>query len=126
MALNRASCLMVGLSVLGLALTAACSEDSASTTPATPGKYEQTWGASYSATTCADWSTQMDDHQRWAAAADMLAGARNKGDGGEGLPVDALVDEFEAGISTACVEPTMSLTDVSVGLYLTERERFRP
>jgi hypothetical protein len=33
----------------------------------------------------------------------MSTGARKKGDGGEGLPPDLLVDEFIGGVSTACV-----------------------
>jgi len=68
----------------------------------------------------------MTAHQRWAAAADMLAGARNKGDGGTGLPSDQLVTEFVGGIDTACVEPTMTITDMAVGLYLSDRARFQP
>ncbi|MBN9171540.1 MAG: hypothetical protein J0I50_06575, partial [Microbacterium sp.] len=59
------------------------------------------------------------------AAADMLTGARNKGDGGEGVPPDSLVDVFESGITTACITDG-PITDIAVGLYLTERQRFAP
>lgn len=89
-------------------------------------KYTQTWPDSYSSTTCDDWNTRMTDAQQFAAAADMLAGARNKGDGGTGLPEDSLITEFQAGITNVCVEPTMTLTDAGAGLYLTERDRFKP
>jgi hypothetical protein len=89
-------------------------------------KYEQTWPKSYSSTTCREWNGEMTTDQRWTAAADMLTGARNKGDGGQGVPPDSLVDEFMGGITTACVVPDMSLAEVGAGLYLTERARFRP
>jgi hypothetical protein len=93
----------------------------------TDDKYEQTWPESYSSTTCRKWNEEMTRDQQWTAAADMLTGARNKGDGGEGgLPPDLLVDEFMGGITTACVMPDMSLAEVGAGLYLTERARFRP
>ncbi len=89
-------------------------------------KYEQTWPKSYSSTTCHEWNAEMTADQRWAAAADMLTGARNKGDGGQGLPPDSMVDEFMGGVTRACVIPEMSLAEVGAGLYLTERARFRP
>lgn len=88
-------------------------------------KYAQTWPKSYSDTTCSDWTAEMSPQQRFAGAADMLTSARNKGDEAEGLPPDALISEFEDGITNVCVVPTMSLAEVAVGLYLTE-DRFRP
>lgn len=89
-------------------------------------KYEQTWPEGYTETTCGDWQDEMTPPQQWTAAADMLTGARNKGDGGEGLPPDSLVDTFRDGVTTACVEPTLRLDEVGAMLYLTERERFAP
>jgi hypothetical protein len=89
-------------------------------------KYEQTWSKSYSSTTCSEWNGEMTRRQQWVAAADMLTSARNKGDGGQGLPHDYLVDAFVAGIDTVCVVPEMSLAEAGAGLYLTERDRFRP
>ncbi|MCD2465540.1 hypothetical protein MBT42_18460 [Streptomyces sp. MBT42] len=53
--------------------------------PTKPGKYEQTWLTPYSSTTCGDYLTALDDHQRWVLAADMLSGAR-KVDGATDLP----------------------------------------
>ena len=67
----------------------------------------------------------MSPSQKFAASADMLAGARNKGDGGTGLPSDSLINEFTSGVSTVCIVPTMSLAEAGAGLYLTE-PRFRP
>jgi hypothetical protein len=90
-------------------------------------KYTQTWPAAYSATTCAEWHDEMTAAQQWAAAADMLTAARNKGDGGTGLPPDTLVDEFRSGIGLACeAEATATLADIATGLYLTERATFQP
>jgi hypothetical protein len=88
-------------------------------------KYTQTWGKQYSDTTCSDWNGEMTGQQQFAAAADILTSARNKIDDGSGLPSDALVREFEGGITTVCVEPTMTLTDATYGLYATE-PRFHP
>ena len=95
-------------------------------TTATEDRYTQTWAKSYDTTTCSDWTDSMTAAQQWAAAADMLTGARNKGDKGTGLPTDSLVTTFQEGITTACVVPTAKLTDIAVGLYLTERATFRP
>lgn len=109
--------------VVALTALAACSSGGSSDST---DKYEQTWTKSYSSTTCAEWNEELTDRQQWAASADMLTGARNRGDGGTGLPSDALVDEFQGGVTTACAVPSMSLAEVGAGLYLTERERFRP
>lgn len=90
-----------------------------------PEKYLQTWEKSYGDTSCTEWNEEMTASQQFAASADMLAGARNKGDGGTGLPPDPLVDEFAGGISSACVIPTSPITEIAVGVYLTE-PRFKP
>lgn len=91
-----------------------------------PGKLEQTWSQDYADTTCAEWAGQMDNHQRFVAAADMLTGARNK-HGGSGLPPDSLIETFQSGISNVCTaEESLGITDAAVGLYLTERARFAP
>jgi len=111
---------LVAVTILALA---GCSP---SHTTVAPDKYTQTWATDYASTTCTDYTTVMSAHQRWAAAADMLTGARNKGDGGTGMPSDELVTTFMGGVDTACVVPTMTITDVAVGLYLTERTRFQP
>lgn len=67
----------------------------------------------------------MTSAQKFSAAADMLISARNKGDGGSGLPSDSLIIEFQRGMTSACLEPTLAITEVAVGLYLTE-PRLKP
>ena len=89
-------------------------------------KYVQTWPEDYSSTTCSEWNTEMTDQQQFAAAADMLSGARDKGDGGTGVAPDALIENFQGGVTRSCVMPTASLAEVGAGLYLTERDTFRP
>jgi len=88
-------------------------------------KYNQTWQTDYASTTCDDWLSQMTSSQRFAASADILTSARNKIDGGRGLPSDSLIDEFTDGLDNVCVIPSMTLTDASYGLYTTE-PRFSP
>jgi hypothetical protein len=90
------------------------------------GKYDQTWPKDYSHTTCREWLNKMSQHENFVAAADMLVGARSVDDKDAGLPSDELVDEFRDGVTTACVEPAMKLTDVAAALYLTEKARFKP
>lgn len=90
-----------------------------------PDKYTQTWATSYAETTCEDWNTRMTSGQQFAAAADILTAARNKIDGGTGLPGDPLISEFQGGVTTVCVVPTMTLTDAGYSLYTTE-PRFHP
>jgi len=68
----------------------------------------------------------MSPAQQFAGAADMLTGARNKGDGGTGLPPDSLIEEFEQGIGIACVIPTENIASIAAALYLTERSTFSP
>lgn len=118
--------LKVAAAAAVLVVASACSSSTDTGTDDSTSKYTQTWPKSYSATTCTDWTREMTDAQQWAAAADMLTGARNKGDGGTGLPPDSLITEFQSGVTTACVVPTMSLSDVGAGLYLTDHARFRP
>lgn len=88
-------------------------------------KYTQTWSKDYASTTCAQWRRAMSDEQQFAAAADILTAARNKIDGGTGLPSDSLIIEFQGGITTSCVIPKATLTDITYLLYNTE-PRFEP
>jgi hypothetical protein len=100
-------------------------DERAGGTAAESSRYTQTWSQSYAETTCDEWNIEMSAGQQFAAAADILTSARNKIDGGVGLPPDALTSEFQAGITTICIVPTMSLTDATYGLYTTE-PRFHP
>lgn len=88
-------------------------------------RYTQTWSQSYAETSCDEWNLEMTSAQQFAAAADILTSARNKIDGGAGLPPDALTSEFQAGVTNVCIVPTMTLTDATFGLYTTE-PRFHP
>jgi hypothetical protein len=118
-----------GVAVAALVVAAAiggCGSSGGSGSSGALDKYTQTWGKAYSDTTCSEWHSQMSDAQQWAAAADMLTGARNKGDGGDGLPPDDLVDEFQDGVTNACVIDSHNVAEIGAALYLTERARFRP
>ncbi|MET9479865.1 hypothetical protein [Streptomyces sp. NPDC006638] len=60
----------------------------------------------------------MTQRQRWAAAADMLASARNKMDGGTGMPADIAITRFETDISTACTaEAQLDIATAAVTIY---------
>ncbi|MFB8083703.1 hypothetical protein [Streptomyces sp. NPDC056013] len=86
--------------------------------PTKPGKYEQTWLTPYSSTTCGDYLTALDDHQRWVLAADMLSGARSA-DGATDLPEDTEVERFRQDMATACeAEATAKTTEVGATLYM--------
>lgn len=111
--------------IVGFASCQSAGGDDGAGVSGVDSKYVQTWEASYSETTCAEWLGEMTPAQQFAGAADMLTGARNKGDDGTGLPSDALIEEFAEGISTACVIPSMSLAEMGATLYLTE-PRFHP
>ena len=68
----------------------------------------------------------MTERQRWVAAADMLTSARNKRDGGSGLPPDALVTLFESDITEGCSADVKGLTvaETAVGVYLIGRDPY--
>lgn len=96
-----------------------------SPTPKQADKYEQTWTVPYSKTTCGSYLRDMDDHQRWVAAADMLVGAR-KTDGGSDLPADSEVTRFQEDISTACLgSADLKTTEVAVSVYLMD-DSYKP
>lgn len=92
-------------------------------------RYRQTWGKAYSATTCTEWRDRMTSKQRFAAAADMLVGAR-KADGvagGDALPDDPVIDRFVAAVSDVCsAAPTWSVAETGASVYATDRIRFGP
>jgi hypothetical protein len=69
----------------------------------------------------------MTDSQQWAAAADILTGARKKWDGGEDLPADSLITRFQRDITEACsVDDDHQLPEIAVGMYLIGRDRYSP
>lgn len=110
-------------------LSSCSSPDSGSSNAAEPvdtTKYEQTWSQDYSSTTCEEWSTAMTEHQQFAAAADILASARNKIDGGTGLPPDDLIRDFQAAVTDSCMTPSWTITDASYVAYTDGAARFAP
>lgn len=111
--------------LLAVLLLAGCSTGTSSGDADSSSKYAQTWAKDYGDTTCDEWKQQMTPAQQFAAAADMLVSARSV-DGGKGLPPDSLVNDFEGGITTACVVGTMKLNDIGAALYVTEGSRYRP
>ena len=115
------------LTVVAALICAGCSPKPTSTAP---DKYTQTWPKGYSETTCTEWTNKMTDQQKFAAAADMLTGARNKGDGGSGLPPDSLIQRFAAdvgeGCSVAATADGLSVADAAVSVYLIGRDTYKP
>lgn len=120
----------IPVAVLAATLTACGSNERSSgtygadSTPATqaespaPGKYDQTWKTPYSDTTCGDYGSDMNAHERWAMAADMLLGAR-KADGAIGLPADSEVTRFQQDMATACQGSLqLEVTEVAATIYL--------
>jgi hypothetical protein len=115
---------VVGLAVAAVVLSVIIGF-SVSGRPDPTEKYAQTWHKDYSNTSCSEWSGQMSEQQRFAASADMLTAARNKMDGGSGVPNDSLIDEFTAGLDTVCVDDAANIAELAVLLYTTE-PRFAP
>jgi len=90
------------------------------------GKYEQTWQTPYGSTRCSQWLNDMTVHQRFVASADMLSGARSN-DGGQGVAPDGLVHRFAVDITDTChAARARPITEIAVGIYLTERARWAP
>lgn len=69
----------------------------------------------------------MSSAQKFAAAADMLVGARSTDDKNAGLPSDSLINSFEGDIDQGC-EPiaTMTIGDAATGLYMIGRSQYSP
>jgi len=90
-------------------------------------RYVQSWPQDYAQTTCEEWLGEMTDAQQWAAAADMLAAARNDRDGGEGVPDDYLISLFQEDVTEGCrASGQVSVADAGAVVYLTGREKYRP
>lgn len=122
--------ILAGLGVIGIIVGVATASsrtepDTGQPADSDPSTYAQTWGKNYADTTCADWNDTMTDEQQFAASADILASAWAKIEGSDEFPTDLQIEDFQRGIGNVCIEPTMTLTDASYGLYETET-RFRP
>jgi len=90
----------LGFVALLVTLAIACGGGPTST------KYTQTWTKNYSATTCTDWNTSMNEHQKFVMAADFLL-TFQKGDQADvAIPADTLINNFKADISTVCAGNT--------------------
>ncbi|GHA01387.1 hypothetical protein ACFOOM_12195 [Streptomyces echinoruber] len=100
--------------------TTAPAEEAPKLSPTTekPDKYEQTWKRPYSNTTCGDFLSGMNGHERWVTAADMLSAAR-RSDGGSGLPADSEITRFQKDMSAACEgSADAKVTEIGAALYL--------
>lgn len=73
-------------------------------------KYTQTWTKSYGSTTCADWNTAMDDHQKFVMAGDMLLSAQKKDKPDATVPADSTINNFAADIGADCADTTGALS----------------
>lgn len=105
-----------GLLALVLTLAACGGGEPAST------KYTQTWAKAYNQTTCADWRQQMDDHQQFVMAADMLLGAQRDDQPDAPIPPDRQIQKFLDAIDGTCVgageQLGVKVTEVAASLYL--------
>jgi hypothetical protein len=93
----------------------------------TVGPYEQTWKQGYGETTCREWLVEMNSHERFVAAADMLVAARRV-DGADDLPADSLIRTFEMSIGQVCAadaEGILTIAEVAASLY-TLSDDFKP
>lgn len=101
------------------ACTPAADEARSTAATRTIGPYEQTWRQSYGETDCREWRLEMDDHERFVAAADMLLAAR-RADGAGDLPPDDLIRSFQAAIADVCeadTEGIVTIAEVAAGIY---------
>ncbi len=94
--------------------------------PAEPDKYAQTWPQRYSDTTCSEWLDSMSEPQRFAAAADMLVGARSR-DGSRTLPDDSVITSFQGDIGEACTASRpLAITEVAATIYVIGKAQYGP
>lgn len=65
-------------------------------------KYKQSWSQPYDKTDCQEWAKDMDEHQRFVMAADLLLTLQRKQEAGAAIPSDALVDRFVTALDEVC------------------------
>jgi len=125
----RAGVLIAALLCVAAPVAACGSQGSASSGGGSVAsdKFHQTWPTGYGSTTCQQWATKMTSDQKFAAAADMLVGARSTDDKNAGLPSDSLIRSFEGDIGQGC-EPiaSMTITDAATGVYMLGRAQYSP
>jgi hypothetical protein len=84
----------------------------------TVGKYTQTWTIAYTDTTCTQWTAQMNDHQRFVMAGDMLLAAHQQDKPGAPIPPDVQINTFKDGIGTICEDAgPVKVTEIGATLY---------
>lgn len=95
-------------------------------------KYKQTWSQPYDKTDCEEWSSDMDDHQRFVMAADLLLTLQRKDKADVPIPSDDLIGKFEAALDAMCddtdaiiADEDRNLLDMAPIAYLAE-DTFRP
>lgn len=115
------------LVVTASVLLSACGGDSSSSSSqqSSNDKYTQTWSKSYDATSCLEWGTLMSQKEKWVASADMLSSLRKVDGLANPLPLDTLVDTFSEAIDTACAVEDMKISEVAVGVYVSEELLFK-
>jgi hypothetical protein len=89
----------------------------------TIGKYTQTWRtASYADTTCVHWVDDMNSHERFVMAADMLMGAQRSQVPGSPIPPDWQVNRLLSALDEFCADTGYSIpsrvSDLVTTLYL--------
>ena len=102
---------------MALVVVAACGGG----TPAST-RYTQTWTKAYDQTTCADWGSAMDEHQRFVMAADMLLAAQRGEQADAPIPPDSQIQTLQTAIGGACAgagaELGVKVGEVAASLYL--------
>lgn len=102
-------------------LVAACGGEPAST------KYTQTWAKAYGDTTCEDWRSVMDEHQKFVMAGDILYTQQKKVKADVAIPDDALIGQFQGQIQGLCLtHPTDGVTTVAFIVWTTGDDVFAP
>lgn len=117
------------LAILAIAALLFASCETGPAAAPTIGKWEQTWPAAYGETTCAQWVADMNSHERFVAAGDMLLRAQRRDVPDAGIPQDAQVAEFLSTIDSICHEtntPTMNITEAAAVTYVTYQDEFSP
>lgn len=118
----RSRSIASALTFLIALFNASCAGGDSAREPAatrTVGPYEQTWTQSYGETDCREWRVEMNSHERYVAAADMLLAAR-RADGAGDLPPESMIRSFEMAIGQACAADTegaVSIAEVAAGIY---------
>lgn len=102
-------------------IVAACGGSPTST------KYTQTWTKAYSETTCEDWRSLMDEHQKFVMAADILFTSQKKVKSDVSIPDDALIGQFQGQIQGLCLtHPTDEVTTAAFLVWTTGNDVFAP